>query len=1026
MEEQIFLKTPRSGTSITYFSTQIVDDGEFDLYPAYARIDSITGDAIAVHLMDGSEKWTRNADNTFSLFDESQPYLTGSCFFSTTPQPISYREKEAIRTKFVERMQDLTPTAQSYVLFEDTLIDDMHINIKLERSFDVLNTMNIYNRAQNEWPTQSSPTGVIIGRLEALQEILDENGNKVRIPLRNVPIGIFNESEAFPTISSVDEDGDRIRLNLKENSLLEADYFNRDSWALDTSDQFSKSLPEDLTNTPDQFKYVTITNQHGEFIIYDVPVGNQVLFFEVDLLKQGLTKDEVALNFFPYPTDTSPNVDRIPHFLFRQIPIDVFPAWGDFQTGYTEINISANIDLRKWATYYIPPVVYGGEGFQVNSMEMLPIYPGPISLAVRDMTVMGDDRKFKNKNIRMVQVPSIDERDGTQQLMWQQEFAQTKNKATFYSSDWQVIKLPANLYDPLGYRTNSNGIPHESIYHKGVWLSAYQFKLWYTDEKEFYRCSGMARIWDSPNHRMVSRDHYHMNYSINQRVSQAEKSSLQDPYLHLDEFPYVRTWTINYPVPYSIPRRPTQKNYGAYDQSVRPYLEGKPVLEVPYYKDGDLVGENLELSRAFGCGGASLNQFNTGSQYEFVNNNFSSKVTKSYIYRYDHAHYSCLYSNGYTMGQNISGFTSEIVGVEKYQRVECGYGYALWPEGMYRIGHHPIGVDMAYFSDIELAISDAASGDLMVNNTSSGNNTTNLPSGVPDFKSITAWRGLSFYGEQVSYRHFALRLDPVINVGSQHGELGIYRVIHPTQIAEPVPAVNVEQVTLIFGNIWVQRGYTNRRAQCKHEPTGSANQDSFYKWNDYDFMSLGGGSTAELIIKNNRAFRIVVNFGGAIEDVLEGGEEKSYKEADIGTSFNYLNLKLTTNTDFDLPSNTYKKCDVTLRFQNVRFLNPGGGTSGGAGNYSGDWLGESNGQLFQGNTTYYAVTKVENILVSSDLLGREYNCNGNNWNRGANVEVNGILLENSFNTYGTGIKWRTSQVTNTCTVGGIGYYNLSV
>ena len=83
--------------------------------------------------------------------------------------------------------------------------------------------------------------------------------------------------------------------------------------------------------------------------------------FEVDLFKQGLTKDEIALNFFPFPSSDSSPLDSIPSYSFKQFPVSVVPAWGTIQTGYTELNITVNYDLRKWTTYYVPPVSYDGK-----------------------------------------------------------------------------------------------------------------------------------------------------------------------------------------------------------------------------------------------------------------------------------------------------------------------------------------------------------------------------------------------------------------------------------------------------------------------------------------------------------------------------------------------------------------------------------------------------------------------------------------------------------------------------------------
>ena len=1018
MEEQIFFEQIRSGTSLTYFSTQIVDDGEFDLYPAYLKINSIDGSALSVHLMEGSEKWERNLNNTFSLFNESQPYLTGSCFFTTTAQLLNEASRRILTKKFVDRMRDLTPDCQSFVLFENKPVNDIFVNVKLERSYDVLNTLNIYNRPQNEWPTQESLTGVVFGRLEAIQEILDSEGNKVRIPLRNVPIGIFNSSEEFPSIASTDYNGDRIRLNLSENTLATSRYFNEKTAVLDTSEQFSKSFSSGITQMPEQYKYITTTNQNGEFIIYDVPIGSRVLFFEVDLLKQGLTKDEVALNFFPYPTDESPNVDRVPHFFFRQIPVEVFPSWGDFQSGYTEVNVSANLDLRKWSTYYVPPVVYGPNGLQVNSFDILSTYTGPISLEIRDMTRMGDDGLFKNSQIRMVQVPNIIEKDETQVLMWEQEFAQVKNKANFYTHGWHAVKLPANLYDPLGYRTNADGVPREDIYHKGVWLSAYQMKLYFTDGSTYYRATGTVRRWNSANSEMRSRDHYHMNNSVNPRWADGATGAAQESSPHIGEFPYQKPWTIDYPVSYKIPAKPTQKNYVSNaGDTLRPFLDGMATLEVPYYSDGELIGENLypvASTEGVDVGGLGLNQAPDDGGLQFINNNFSSNVTNSFVYKYDGVDYNDVYASGYNPGTNIGEFTSQILNAEKYQRVECGYGYTLWPGGMYRVGHHPLQMDMAFYNDIYLAKNDIMFSD----NNISTNNTVHIP-GEPDFSIIRPWYNLSFYVDNSSYREFSLRLDGGTQKTTQHDKLSLYRIIDPTSLSESIPLVDTQIVTFKLGKIWVQRGYTNRSSQCRHIPTGSANQDSFYSWDDSNYQVIGGRELANLTIKNNKQYKTTITINGYLF-VIEAGAQINILESEIGGSFNDLTIEATTNYGLDYDSNTYTKCSIDIKLDRVKFMNPGGGTGSGAGGYWSHVIGINQNIEFLGGETYRAYSKIGNIRVSSNFLGTSFNCSGNHYQRKAVIWVDGIMCENST-SYTSFINWSTDSITVDCAPGGIPY-----
>ncbi len=215
-------------------------------------------------------------------------------------------------------------SSYSNIFFKEEKKTDYNVDICIHRTIDTLDTLSVKNNPLSNYPTQQSETGVVTGTLYAKQKILNENGERVLIPLSNVPIIIFNPSEEYPEITSLDENGNRITLNLLENSEPN-DYEGVSSFVLDVGTKYSdtiidKSKTEDFTYTnpnpllktvnatkvPEYYKYSTITNENGEFILHDIPVGNQNLMFEVDLLKQGMTKDEVSLNIFPYPTEENP------------------------------------------------------------------------------------------------------------------------------------------------------------------------------------------------------------------------------------------------------------------------------------------------------------------------------------------------------------------------------------------------------------------------------------------------------------------------------------------------------------------------------------------------------------------------------------------------------------------------------------------------------------------------------------------------------------------------------------------------
>ena len=355
MQEQILLQNFSTGTTITFFDTQI-NTNAITLYPSALYLNS-TGVPYKLVTFDGKELWVlQHGDNTYKYVSltANTNIITGNSFYSSVNYVMTANEISQITTDFYSQMNTLSSgTSRSFISFSNPLIDDCYVNIKLQRTIDTLNTLSIENTVINSIPDQESSTGVVFGKLEAIQIITDAEGeNKIKIPLRNVPICLFNPSTDFPSSTSTDSDGNRLTLNLKETSTID-NYFNVNSFTADTA-YFLKSY-SGITEIPDQYKYTTTTNENGEFIIFDVPTTNQVAMFEVDLLKQGLTEDEVALNYFPYPSTTNyANVDSVPHFFFRQIPVYVFPSWGnDIQSGYTELNISVNLDLKVLVWCYL-------------------------------------------------------------------------------------------------------------------------------------------------------------------------------------------------------------------------------------------------------------------------------------------------------------------------------------------------------------------------------------------------------------------------------------------------------------------------------------------------------------------------------------------------------------------------------------------------------------------------------------------------------------------------------------------------
>jgi hypothetical protein len=760
MQEEILIKASRTGTTVHFFNTDINENNySISTIPAVIKLNSTKNIPIELNTFDGVSliKNTESVSveqNTFTVlwkrnthqknYNDSEArmdyvqdtlfpnlnYISGRTFTQIYDLPPSSLQTNSIRNRFLSSMEtQFTAGTTSYVFFEETLLDDLYANIKLERTFDVLDTLNIYNKVSGEYSTRESTTGVVFGKLEAIQKISDTNGNKIRIPLRNVPVGIFVSSTDFQTVNDLDNEGNRIRLNFRPLKSTEdtytteysSYYFNSESVSFDN--QFLKRAPLDGINLHPTFVNVVYTNENGEFILHNIETGPQMLFFEVDLLKQGLTKDEVALNFFPYPPNfENISIDTIPHYFYRAIPIDVVPSWGDsFQTGYTEVNISINLDLRKWITYIFPPITYKGN--PIDSSAYQEISRAPLTVQVRDMsrydikklenaeTISDKMEVYPSKRIQMVEIQNILDKNSEQQWEWANEFSQIKDKASFYTYGFHGIKLPANIYDDEGYKTNKFGEPQNSPYLRGVWLGGYQLKIFLTKETELYRTTGMALVSANNERGWYDRDHFHCSlyeeiYSLSINESSDNSNSAWGKGVNLNKFPYEKAWSKNYPEPYSIPKPPKIENFTNY------YGIERPNLESPRFADGDLIPGHSWLDG--GYNGWGISWMGGIEQYTDFATDVIGGAINTDMYRYEpigagqfgqNQYFGC-YANGYFNGiDNFNGgvgATSTVLSAEKYQRLEAGYGYYLFPSSMPRLAPVPTGLIALLLTQVDL------------------------------------------------------------------------------------------------------------------------------------------------------------------------------------------------------------------------------------------------------------------------------------------------------------------------------------
>ena len=918
----------------------------------------------------GNNFLERTGNNDF-VFTSSNGYITGYTIVQKYNRQLSDSEKNYFKQNFIQKngLNDGSNTVKFGVVYEDIPQTDTYVSLSVEREIDFLDTLTIKNNLKGEWSKFTSTTGVIFGKLQAIQKLKDENGNFITIPLRNVPILVFNKAVNSSTINITNDASQRTPLNMQENS-------PRDLYFDDFSYNFDKALLPSINskNVGDVYKYSTITNDNGEFLLTDVPAGLQTVIFEIDLLKQGLSLEEVELNVAPFPKTNQVSVIQSPHLIYREIPVNVENSWGDtLNLGYTRLNVDVNVDLRKWTTYFVPPISL----FQKTYDELIQQgYQPNLQISVVDMALRNKDTNaiFSNSSIECVVIDDIKKRDFTRLLGWLNESRQLRDIISFNNLEYNAFKLPANIYDPNGYKrggdgeelVNYLGIPNQ----KGVWLSSYEMRVFNTQETIVFRDTGFISVTASVGNT-VDATQNKSYYALNTNVLNLTGNTQQG----VGTFPFENPWTATYPTPYSIPKAPKILN------SKKTFNGSTPTsLIVPRYLDGDMVGlsdadTTNKKGYKYGGWGAQINFSET-----IFANKFAQQVTTSKLYRYEvNGSYGEEYSNGYTPNNNWGAIPDDqksiVLNGEHYQRLESGHAYFMWTQGFPRVWNKSTHDEMLP-SDFLDTYADTGQTIPIPLNTP-----LNLPTNSPTLYSYYP----SYYKVNSLLLNDTLVASNFDNSsiikGSNQtaGYVYFYRIIDPDpkKLVPAEPPFIPKYINLNFQDAFIQRGGPSLRAKMVRSSAGRGEQYKFY-----DFFSAKQNTKDNLnfTIFNRGIVTVTIKTNSGYEIKIEPQKSGNLNFYDIYQT----GLQLPTNDDYNSGLNTYNKATYDFGFSNVQVYQPDGslverksinknGTiydfgSGGGNGYFKSLNGITGDTVVSGNIPkFYLITQVDNVLIRGPI-----------------------------------------------------------
>lgn len=297
---------------------------------------------------------------------------------------------------------------------------DKVINIKLDQHYDSFEILSLKINQSNNYKFYESDYGVVVGRVLA-------NGG---FGIPNAKVSIFIESDdnddmetrimyPYKSVNAKNQDG--VRYNLLTDFLDKACYqnvgtFPNKRYVLDNND---------VIDVFDKYyRYTTVTNNAGDYMIFGVPTGSQRLHVDIDLSDIGMLSQRPRdmiykgynINQFESPNkfkqDT--NLNSLAQIISQDLGLYVYPYWGD--TSETDDNIAVtradiNVDYK-----FEPTCVFMGSiitdtgsnaiGKNCTSTEkvgkMSELIAGEGSIEMIRKTIDGKVEEFQVKGNRVI------------------------------------------------------------------------------------------------------------------------------------------------------------------------------------------------------------------------------------------------------------------------------------------------------------------------------------------------------------------------------------------------------------------------------------------------------------------------------------------------------------------------------------------------------------------------------------------------------------------------------------------------
>ena len=259
-------------------------------------------------------------------------------------------------------------TKNQRILFNSGNTDNTYIKINLEQQVETLEFLSLSLTSDNIYQSFNSDYGVLIGRVIANDNVGIPNAKiSIFIPISENDVENDEIFSIYPYKNPRDKNNEGKRYNLlpRVSRLDPVTNLKKPKQAFGSFPTKEEIITNDVLFEiyEKYYKYTTVTNESGDYMIFGVPIGVQTVHMSVDITDIGDYSMNPAsiISELGYPSNyftsdkknvkNSSDLKDLPNIETQDISVNIIPFWGDkenFEIGITRQDFRIRTTIKSY------------------------------------------------------------------------------------------------------------------------------------------------------------------------------------------------------------------------------------------------------------------------------------------------------------------------------------------------------------------------------------------------------------------------------------------------------------------------------------------------------------------------------------------------------------------------------------------------------------------------------------------------------------------------------------------------------